>query len=144
MKRQKGQKFSQKHGNQTAVDPSIKEKMVAHAKGSELPCAVAFKLSEELNQPPAEIGKTADLLEFELVKCQLGLFGYKPEKKIVTPKLPVDPRLEDAIRKALIDGNLPCKHAWDIALNLSVSKMTVSAACEALNVKIKPCQLGAF
>ena len=144
MKRQKGQKFSQKHGNQTAVDPSIKEKMLARAKGSELPCAVAFKLAEELNQSPAEIGKTADLLEFELVKCQLGLFGYKPEKKIVTPKLPVDPKLEDAIRKSLIDGNLSCKHAWAIALNLSVSKMTVSAACEALNVKIKPCQLGAF
>ena len=144
MKRQKGQKFSQKHGNQATVDPSIKEKMVAHAKGSELPCAVAFKLAEELNQPPAEIGKTADLLEFELVKCQLGLFGYKPEKKIVTPKLPVDPKIEDAIRKALVDGNLSCIHAWDIALNLGVSKMSVSAACEGLNVKIKPCQLGAF
>ena len=144
MKRQKGQKFSQKHGNQATVDPSIKEKMVAHAKGSELPCAGAFKLAEELNQPPAEIGKTADLLEFELVKCQLGLFGYKPEKKIVTPKSPVDPKLEDAIRNALVGGNLSCKQAWAIALNLGVSKMTVSAACEALNVKIKPCQLGAF
>ena len=48
MKRQKGQKFSQKHGNQTAVDPSIQEKMETHVKGSELPCAVAFKLVEEL------------------------------------------------------------------------------------------------
>ena len=144
MKREKGQKFSQKHGNQTAVDPSIKEKMVAYAKGSELPCAVAFKLAEELNRPTAEIGKTADLLEIGLVKCQLGLFGYKPEKKIIKPKLPVDPKLEEAIRKALVDGNLSCKHAWDIALNLSVSKMTVSSVCEALNVKIKPCQLGAF
>jgi hypothetical protein len=144
MKRQKGQKFSQKHGNQKAMDPSIKEKILAHAKGSELPCAVAFKLVEELNQPPAEIGKTVDLLDFKLVKCQLGLFGYKPEKKIVTPKLPVDPKLEDDIRKALVDGNLSCKQAWGIALKLGVSKMNVSAACEALNVKIKPCQLGAF
>ena len=144
MIREKGQKFSQKHGNQTAVDPSIKEKILARAKGGELPCAVAFKIAQELKQPPAEIGKTADLLEIGLVKCQLGLFGYKPEKKIITPKLPVDPKLEEAIRKALVDGNLSCKHAWDIALNLRVSKMTVSAACEALNVKIKPCQLGAF
>ena len=144
MKRQKDQKFSQKHGNQTAVDPLIKEKMTARVKGSELPCAVAFKLAEDLNQPPAEIGKTADLLEFQLVKCQLGLFGYKPEKKIITPKLPVDPKLEDAIREALVDGKLSCEHAWDIALNLGIPKMKVSAACEGLNVKIKPCQLGAF
>ena len=144
MKRQNGQKFSQKHKNQTAVDPSIKETLVARARGGELPCAVAFKLAEELNQPPEEIGKTADLLEVELVKCQLGLFGYKPDKKIVTPKLPVDPKLEEAIRQALVDGNLSCKSAWDIALDLGVSKMSVSAACEGLKVKIKPCQLGAF
>lgn len=144
MKRQKGQKFSQKHGNHAVVDPSIKEKILTRAKGGELPCAVAFKLVEELNQTPAEIGKTADLLDIELVKCQLGLFGYKPEKKIVTSKLPDDPKLEDAIRKSLVDGNLSCKQAWDIALKLGVTKMTVSAACEALIVKIKPCQLGAF
>ena len=144
MERQKGQKFSQKHGNQAAVDPSIKEKMVDRAKDNELPCAVAFKLAEELNQPPAEIGKTADLLDIELVKCQLGLFGYKPEKKTVTPKLPVDPELDEAIRKALVDGNLSCRQAWDIALALGISKMSVSNACEGLNIKIKPCQLGAF
>jgi hypothetical protein len=144
MKRQKGQKFSQKHGNQVAVDPSIKEKILARAKDSQLPCAVAFKLAEELHQPPEDIGKTADMLEVELVKCQLGLFGYKPDKKIVKPKLPVDPQLEDAIRKALVHGNLSCRGAWDIASDLGVSKMSVSAACEALSVKIKPCQLGAF
>ncbi len=144
MKREKGQKFSQKHGTQTTLDPSIKDKILAHAKGSEMACAVAFKLVKEINQPPAEIGKAVDLLEIKLTKCQLGLFGYKPQKKIVTPKLPVDPKLEDAIRQVLVDGNLSCEHAWDIALKLGVSKMTVSAACEALNIKIRPCQLGAF
>ena len=31
-----------------------------------------------------------------------------------------------------------------IARELGVSKMSVSAACEAMSIKIKPCQMGAF
>ncbi|MGD1987495.1 MAG: hypothetical protein PVF30_13460, partial [Desulfobacterales bacterium] len=89
-------------------------------------------------------GKTADLLEMTLAKCQLGLFGYKPNKKIVKAKAPENSDLEKAIRDALIDGKLPCRKAWDIARRQDLSKMAISAVCEHLKIKIKPCQLGAF
>ncbi len=79
-----------------------------------------------------------------LVKCQLGLFGYTPSKKIVAPKAPENQNLERAIADSLIDGDLSCDKAWEIARRFDVSKMTVSAACEQLKIKIKPCQLGAF
>ena len=140
----KGQKFSDKHGPGATVDNSIREKVLEKAKSGELACALAFKLAEQLKKPPAEIGKTVDLLDLKLVKCQLGLFGYKPDKKIVKTKTPEDPALEDAIRGALVDGKLSCQDAWDIALKFNVSKMTVSAACEDFKIKIKSCQLGAF
>jgi hypothetical protein len=74
----------------------------------------------------------------------MGLFGYTPEKKVVTPKPPTHPDLEDAVRAALVNDRLPCRAAWEIAARLDVSKMSVSAACEHLGIKIKPCQLGAF
>ena len=144
MNRTKGQKFSDKHGPEATVNNLIKDKVLANAKSGELACAVAFKIAGEINKPPAEIGKTVDLLDFKLVKCQLGLFGYKPEKKIVRPKTPEDPKLEDAIRAALVDDKLSCHDAWVIAHKNNVSKMAISAACEVLNIKIKPCQLGAF
>lgn len=138
------QKFSGKHGPDATVDNLIKDNILEKAKGGKLPCAVAFKIADEVNKPPAEIGKTVDLMNFRLVKCQLGLFGYTPAKKIVKPKSPDNPRLEDAIRAALADEKLSCRDAWEIARKFQVAKMTVSAACEALNIKIKPCQLGAF
>ena len=65
-------------------------------------------------------------------------------KKAVKPKSPQSPDLEEAIRVALVEKKLSCRAAWDIAQRFDVPKMAVSAACEALEIKIKPCQLGAF
>ena len=138
------QKFSDKHGPAATVDDSIKDRVIDNAKMGELACAVAFKIVDELKTTPAEVGKAVDLLDFRLVKCQLGLFGYKPDKKIVKAKIPEDPELEKAIRAALCDGELACRDAWGIARQFQLPKMAVSNACEALKIKIKPCQLGAF
>ena len=85
-----------------------------------------------------------DLLKIKLAKCQLGLFGYTPERVIVKPADKVSPELEYAIRGRLVDERLPCAQAWEIAEELSLKKMDVSCAAEALGIKIKPCQLGAF
>ena len=138
------QKFSDKHGLAASVDDSIKDRVLADAKKDELPCAVAFKIADELETTPAEVGKAVDLLDFRLVKCQLGLFGYKPDKKIVKAKFSEDSELEKAIRAALSDEKLACRDAWVIARQFQIPKMAVSNACEALKIRIKPCQLGAF
>lgn len=144
MKRQNGQKFADKHKADAPIDARIKTALAQQTKDNQVPCAVAFEIAEALQVSPSEVGKTADLMEMELVKCQLGLFGYKPDKKIVKPKAPEDPDLEKTIRDSLIDGKLPCRKAWEIAGSYDLSKMTISAICEHLEIKIKPCQLGAF
>ena len=144
MKRQKGETYADKHDSDAKIDDRIKSALADQTKNNELPCAVAFKIAEALKVSPADVGKTADLLELGLVKCQLGLFGYKPDKKIVTPAATDHPNLEKKIRDALVDGKLPCSKAWDIASSQGVSKMAISAICEHLQIKIKPCQLGAF
>jgi hypothetical protein len=144
MTRQKGQKFADKHGSNTQLNERIKDHITGQAKNSELPCALAFKIADELNVSAAEVGKTADLLEIVLVKCQLGLFGYSPEKKIVKPQTSENQNLESTIRESLVDGKLSCERAWEISRSFDVPKMTVSAVCEQLKIKIIPCQLGAF
>ena len=144
MTRQKGQKFADKHGSDTQLSERIKDQIDRRAKNNTLPCALAFKITDELNVSAAEVGKTADLLEIMLVKCQLGLFGYSPEKKIVKPQTPENQNLESIIRDSLVDGKLSCERAWEISRSLDVPKMTVSAVCEHLKIKIAPCQLGAF
>lgn len=125
-------------------DEKIQERIVQRVENHELPCAVAFDLAHRLNITPAEVGRHADRLKLRLIKCQLGLFGYLPEKKIVKPADAVAPELTAAIRNALENDRLPCASAWQLAEKFGMGKMGVSAACETLGIKIKPCQLGAF
>jgi hypothetical protein len=137
-------KFSAKHGADEQPDPEIAAVLGERVRSGELACAVAFAVAEELGKTPQQVGKAADLLGFRLVKCQLGLFGYAPEKKIVKPKRPGNPELAAAIREAAAKGRLSCRETWQIAARFGIRKMAVSSACEALGQKIKPCQLGAF
>jgi hypothetical protein len=146
MNKKTGGSFAAKHGRESAavIDPAVREKLQQEAIAGQLACADAFQLAADLQQSPAEIGKAADLLGIRLVKCQLGLFGYAPEKKMVRPAETVDRALEDAIRAGLQDGRLTCRLAWELAERFQIPKMRVSAACEALSIKVRPCQLGAF
>ena len=140
----KGNSFAKKHKGSIKLNPSIKEAVLKRSKEEKLPCAVAFEIAKELGVDAAEVGKTVDLLNFRLVKCQLGLFGYFPEKKIIKPQNTENQDLKNAISNALVDGRLPCKNAWDIASSFKIRKMTVSSVVDTMGIKIKPCQLGAF
>jgi len=111
---------------------------------NELSCVAAFEIAGKLNVPAKDIGEAADRLKVRLVKCQIGLFGYKPDKKIVKTAETVSSELKAAISNSLEDGKLSCIKAWEIAAKLKIQKLSVSCACEALNVKIRECQLGAF
>lgn len=136
--------YAKKHQPGAEVDPKIEAALRAAVSGGQLPCAVAFKMASELKVQPKEVGLAADLLQIRIVKCQLGLFGYHPEKRIVKPAEHVPENLEKGIQEKLENGRLPCEGAWGIAKHLAIPKMGVSSACEALGIKISSCQLGAF
>ena len=140
----KGKTYSAKHRPDEKPDTSIKNEILKKTKNKKIPCAVAFEIAKTLQVSPEEVGKTADLMNFRLTKCQLGLFGYQPKKKIVKPQDSINADVKDAVSAALVQGRLSCQSAWDIASRLHTSKMTVSGACEAMGIKIKDCQLGAF
>lgn len=135
--------YSAKHPGEKP-DLVISKAIKSKAAEDGLPCAVAFVIAQELEVPPLQVGKTADLLEIPILKCQLGLFGYKPVKCIVKPAPDVSPDLKDEILKGLVNDRLPCKTSWEIAERRGLRKMEVSSACEAMKIKIKPCQLGSF
>ena len=136
--------FYEKHLPDATINESIKKEVQQRAKNKQLSCALAFTIGHHLNVSLKDVGITLDLLNYKLTKCQLGLFGYPPNKKRVKPLSTVHADLRNAIDASLIDNRLPCETAWQIALSCHVSKMTVSNSCETLGVKIKPCQLGAF
>ncbi len=136
--------FPGKHQPGEQPDEAVKSEIEKETEQEELPCAVAFTIAEKISVSAAEVGKAADLMNYNLVKCQLGLFGYEPGRKIVTPEASPDPKIENALTEALEDGKLSCKAAWDIADRFNVPKLTVSSICESMGVKVKSCQLGAF
>ena len=146
MTSEKGQKFSDKHGPNARAHPVAADQIQKSAKNGAITCAAAHRIAGELKLSPAEIGKAIDLLDYRISKCQIGLFGYGQgaDKKVVEPKAPENQLLEEAIREALVDEKLSCRDAWGIAGRFKIPKMAVSNACEALKIKIKPCQLGAF
>ena len=136
-------RYAAKHKPGETPDKKIVEAVRQKAAAGELACAEAERISKTLVLSLEEIGRTLDLLELRIGRCQLGLFGY-PGGKTVQPAAAVTPDFEAAIRARLSEGRLPCKAAWEIAAERKLARMAVSAVCEALQIRIKPCQLGAF
>jgi hypothetical protein len=136
--------YKDKHPAGSEPDVGLAEILKKKATPDGLPCAVAFEIVAEEEVPPFDVGRTADLLEMPIIKCQLGLFGHKPEKKIVKPAQQVSEELRTAIREGMEHGRLPCRTAWNIADRFHLPKMAVSSACEAMGIKVRPCQLGSF
>jgi len=137
-------RYSAKHAPGRRPDEKIAAAIRSKAKAQELSCADAEQISSGLGAPMTEVGTALDLLEVRISRCQLGLFGYGAEGKIIRQEIPQIPGFEKAIRDRLSDGRLPCAAAWELAAEWKVPRLKVSSACEALKIRIKPCQLGAF
>ena len=137
-------KFAAKHPKNTEVDDDLKKEILEHIKNNSIACKKAEEIAEEMGFSLEETGRTIDILNIKITKCQLGLFGYGETQKIVQPAKEISPELKESISSALENGMLSCNAAWNIAGKLNISRTKVASACEAMQIKIKPCQLGAF
>ena len=136
--------YAAKHTGAPPPDKTVLAAVEAKTSNDTISCMKAHKISEEMNISPREVGKAIDFCEARIAKCQLGLFGYSPNKSIITGLDHVSEEMERLIRKYCSDKKLPCKKAWDIARTMGCKKIDVANACETLEIKIAQCQLGAF
>jgi hypothetical protein len=137
--------YGEKHGAHMEFHQAIAEAVRKSSTEGKVPCAEAFRIAEEMSVEPSEVGRALDLLEIRIIKCQLGLFGHEKGKRlIVKPAETVPQDLEEALQAGLVNGRLPCGTAWKIAERLNLPKMSITSACEKLNLRISQCQLGAF
>ena len=137
-------KYFKKHPAGSKVDDDLKQEIINQVKNNNISCKKAEEIAGEVGFTLEETGKAIDILNINITKCQLGLFGYGETKKIVQPAKEITPELKESITSVLKDGTLSCAAAWEIAKKLNIPRMKVCAACEALEIKIKPRQLGAF
>ncbi|MCX7815953.1 MAG: hypothetical protein N2317_00375 [Syntrophales bacterium] len=122
----------------------LQKEIETELKEGRLPCVSAEKLSRRKNLRLQEIGYVCNTLGIRIGWCQLGLFGHGSKGKILIKTIQPSPEMEKMIRRYLANGSIPCCSVWKIAAKLRLPRLYVAAMCEALNVKISPCQLGAF
>jgi hypothetical protein len=144
MSAKKKSPYSEKHRPNSRPDPIIEKEIEKRCQKQVISCARAFKIAEQLNVKPIEVGRTADLMNIKVVKCQLGLFGHQPENKIVKAEETSNQALLDAVTGSSENNRLTCEKAWQIADQLNISKLKVSNVSQADGIRIKNCQLGAF
>lgn len=137
-------KYYKKHPQNSEIDDDLKKEILEQVKNNSISCKKAEEIAEKLGFSLGETGRAIDILNINITKCQLGLFGYGETKKIVQPAKEVTPELKKSIASAMENERLSCAAAWEIAEKFNISRMKVASACEAMNMKIKPCQLGAF
>jgi len=137
-------RYAAKHGQGAGPDERIAGAVRRKVREGEFACAAAEKVGAELGVTMAEVGRTLDLLEIRIKRCQLGLFGYDREQKGLKPADRLDGALEKAILGRLSEGRLSCIAAWEIAAENGIPRRKLSSACEALKIRINHCQLGAF
>ena len=133
-----------KHGQNQSPDPILATEIDARQKERRLTCAKAHAIAKAMNVSPVEVGKTMDLMGIRINRCQMGLFGYHPEKKVVKTVGTVEDSLRAALEKEVLSGRIACAVCWAIADQGDMPRMAVAAACETLGIKVSPCQLGAF
>ena len=125
------------------VDARIMEALAVRRKDNTLSCAEAFDIARKLDVSKIEVGNALDMMDIKIVKCQLGLFGHKDGKRVKSDSLLPEILLE-TLSSFRETGRMPCRRVHEIALELGIGRPVVANACEALGIKIKPCQLGAF
>ena len=137
--------YAAKHGNTSDLNPEVVNLISSRRRERTIACADAHEIAMEVGIPPAEIGRTIDILEIRINRCQLGLFGHDESSgKVVLPWNDVDISLEKAIREKTDDGRVSCLSLWNISEATGRSKFDMTSACNALGIKICCCQLGAF
>ncbi len=141
-------KIASKHNPEIKSDAIIQIEITKQANNNRLACRAAFKIAKKLGVTRRQIGETADLINCRLVECRLGLFGYKTENQTSLPENSSEDSLpqglKEALRSKLVQQRLKCADCLAIASEFKISGLTVGKLCNAMNIKITDCQLGAF
>jgi hypothetical protein len=104
-------KYFPKHSGKAKIGNSLKQGILQKVEGNYISCAAAEKIARRKGIAQNNIGIAIDILNINIIECQLGLFGYSPHKKIVQCAKKITPVLRENILAALKNGRLPCNTA---------------------------------
>lgn len=132
--------------NEVAVGEEIRAHL---GDDGQITCVSAHKVAEMKRAEPAVVGEIASKTDIRITRCQLGLFGFAPQKgmpgyKVVKKLDSIDESVAQAVKYAAADGKAPCLELWQIAAQHDLSRLDIGNIAETLELKVSPCQLGCF
>ena len=122
----------------------INEKLASYISNDRIKCADCHRAAQDLGIDPGELSSRLDRLGCRIKGCQVGLFGHTLEQKEIDPSIDVPAILSSALTEYQKNGRISCKTCWKIADELKIRRLDIGSACEKLEIRIKPCQLGIF
>ncbi len=122
----------------------LDEEIQASLVKGRLPCAVAFTITEKLDVAPRMVGDKANELKIRIINCQLGCFTVEKATRPGLDDLEIATALAERLQAAMINRQLPCSAAFEIAGKLKVSRKQVGDTATKLNIRLIDCQLGCF
>jgi hypothetical protein len=130
------------------MQDELQQALAGRLQDGKLRCAEAHALAAALGVEPLAVGRAADAAGVRVSHCLLGLFGYGPKSegkhKIVQPMESVPQEVADRLRAAAGPEGISCLAVWCVADDLSMGRLKVSGAVEALGLRVSDCQLGCF
>lgn len=124
------------------IDENIASSIKSAVSNNTITCVNAHSICKKSGITPSEIGIQLDLLGIKIVECQIGLFGPKTNKSDDDTK--IDEKVLNRIKQEQKENRISCLKCWEILKELKLSRKKIGNACDQINIKIKPCQLGAF
>lgn len=123
---------------------NVKADLIQNEIDNRLTCETAHYIANKHSISSEMVGQAMDSLKLRIDKCQLGLFGYGPSKKNFNPDVKIPEEMKKVLLESESDGRISCQDCWCLANKLSISRLEMGSVCEKLEIRIKPCQLGAF
>jgi hypothetical protein len=117
---------------------------------NELACADAHRVAAELGISPLDLAApfNQDARYPRFCRCQLGVFGYGSkalgQSKIVLPAKHIPDDIRAALEARAVNGRVPCIAVWEIAEQFKYPRLGLGNICEAMGLRVTPCQLGCF
>lgn len=131
------------------MDDAIRQAVEQAAVKGEVACADAHAIAAQQGVLPGQVARVVNKqTSLRFNRCQLGLFGYgvkaEGKSKIVLAATNLPDEIVAAIQARAKDGQIACLATWEIAEQFKYPRLGIGNICQALDLRVKPCQLGCF
>jgi hypothetical protein len=109
-----------------------------------LPCPKGWRIAKDFAVSRIAVGAIMDSLGLRVANCQLGFFRVDKTPHMGSSQQEPSPEIAAALKELDASRSLNCSAVFELARRIKTTPMKISEAANALELKIRNCQLGCF